>query len=104
VAHLVGRDLGGAIRLEPAIDSDTSDGSVCSGFYSVGTDRASWKRSRLNSLRNRANRCLCNGVIFRRCEGLVFSAHHSSTDHLWGCERSSFDVFGEISCGIGWRS
>src|SRR5262249_39149232 len=56
------------------------------------------------SLRDSAIARLCSGVKLRCREGFVFSAHHSSTDHVLGCERSSFDVGCESSGCIGKRT
>ena len=60
--------------------------------------------ARRKSLSDSARCCRCKGVKFRCREGLVFSAHHSSTDHVFGGERSSFEVVGELSACIGWSS
>lgn len=67
--------------------------------HSIGVSRedASARRNRINFA---ASEALCDGVRLRWREGLIFSAHHSSTDNVGGGEGAAFNVCEQSSACI----
>ena len=78
-------------------------GKVLAGCRIVSRNELAYnspaERRRRNSLRQIARDRLCHGVNFCWREGLICSANRSSSDNIFGGERSSFDV-GEESCTL----
>jgi hypothetical protein len=88
MTDLVRQNPGGIFRRETGIEMNCERPAGVSVYKSTTSD-GSPRFARRPSRRDSASKRLCEGVkgILRRREGLVISAHHSSSDHPLGCKR-----------------